>query len=108
MRMPAVESLRLRLRPDPMFEAAPLKHTTEGDGSEAISGTIAKGLDQSGLSVEQRGDTVLVRYSLNRTKGGHDLVGVQQQFRLGFQPEEKAAAHYDPATGSFEMAFPKP
>jgi len=101
------ESLRLRLRPD-KFNVAPLEHEKNEDGSEAILGDLPTGLNASTLLVEQRGHVVVIRYTLNQTFGSGEPVGVEQHVRLGFQPEKKEKARYDPAVGYFKMLFPRP
>lgn len=105
----AVQSLRLRPGPGLAGRvAAPLEHFPRDDGSEVIQGELPKGLDTKGLAVEQRGDVVLLRYVLNRTSNGKAKIGVEQQFRLGFQPERKEKARYNPRTGRFHMEFARP
>lgn len=101
----------LRLRPGPSLAgrlAAPLEHSARGDGSEVIQGELPVGLDAATLTVQQRGDVVLLRYLLNHTANEKGNIGVEQQFHLGFQPERKEKAEYNPATGHFQMIFARP
>lgn len=112
---PVVESLRLRLKPDPkVVSAQPLEHVIEKDGAESIRGKLPAGLNSSSLVVEQHGDAVLIRYAMGQAspsasvEKAPQLLGVEQQFRLGFVPAKKAKAHYNAKDGSFAMQFPKP
>jgi len=105
----AVQRVRLRAGPDLAGRlAAPLDHITRPDGAEVIEGDLPKGLDKKGLLVEQRGDVVLIRHIVNHTMDGKGSIGIDQHIRLGFQPERKEKATYNPATGHFAMEFARP